>query len=184
MKNFEGYSIIRTINSLYLISIGNYKILLCACNKLINEQKNGILLVNFLDLKNLQFNYSFYDTNNFEVFCFCQISILNKEKILEKQLKETEYFLVGGFEQNKSKGIIKLYKFIKDKNNIKIEYIQDIILDKNNNFKLFNGPISSIIQSKNTGEILITCWDGNVYLFSRPDLNYLLKEINLINSFH
>ena len=43
------------------------------------------------------------------------------------------------------------------------------------NFKSFKGPISSIIQSKEKGNILITCWDGNVYLMTYPDIEYYLK---------
>ena len=57
-----------------------YKVLLCACQKYIKNQKNGILLVNIndelykIDYSNsLKINYYFYDTNNFEVHCFCPI---------------------------------------------------------------------------------------------------------------
>ena len=39
-------------------------------------------------------------------------------------------------------------------------------------FKGFKGPISSIIQSS-TGGILVTCYDGKVYLFSEPKVNSL-----------
>ena len=58
---------------------------------------------------------------------------------------------------------------------ILIEYIQDIkIFD--NNFKGFNGPISCITQSRKDGNLLITSWDGNVYLVNQPDINFYLKQ--------
>ena len=94
------------------------------------------------------------------------------------KVEDSEYFLVGGYEIKKYQGIIKLFKIIYgENNNNKIEYIQDIIFEKNKkkNFKSFKGPISSIIQSTETGNILITCWDGNVYLMSYPYIEYFLK---------
>ena len=36
--------------------------------------------------------------------------------------------------------------------------------------KAFRGPISNIIQIKKTGEILVGCWDGHVYV-SRNSVN-------------
>ena len=66
--------------------------------------------------------------------------------------------------------MIKLYKIIYDENNEKvssIEYIQDF-KSYDNYFKGFKGPISCITQSKKDGNLLITCWDGNVYLVDKP----------------
>ena len=66
--------------------------------------------------------------------------------------------------------MIKLYKIIYDEKNKKvpsIEYIEDI-KSFDNKFKGFNGPISCITQSKKDGNLLITCWDGNVYLIDKP----------------
>ena len=46
--------------------------------------------------------------------------------------------------------------------------------ESNNPFNEFSGAITSIIQSSLTGNILATCQDGNVYLFTPPNLkNYL-----------
>ena len=42
-------------------------------------------------------------------------------------------------------------------------------------FKGFKGPISCIIQSS-SGGILVTCYDGNVYLFSPPKIKSLKNE--------
>ena len=126
------------------------KILLCACKKYLKNQKNGILLINIClksdDVEDY-FNY-FYETNSFEIYCFCQISIYKKDnsKILnEKYLSnKTNYFLVGGFEKRKNQGIIKLYKLIYAENKIEIKYIEDVVIEqKNNNYvKSFNSPIS------------------------------------------
>ena len=54
----------------------------------------------------------------------------------------------------------------KEKKSYKIE-------DKSYIFKKFGGPISSIIQSDITGNIVVTCLDGNTYLFTPPNLNGL-----------
>ena len=72
--------------------------------------------------------------------------------------------------------MIKLYKvnYGKEYNETKIEYIEDIIFDEKN-FKGFNKPISCIAQSTNDGKILISCWDGNVYLFNIPKIDFYLE---------
>ena len=57
--------------------------------------------------------------------------------------------------------------------NTKIECIDDIIF-MNDNFFEFEGPITSLIQSKETGEILSSCRDGTIYLLSPPNLNYFI----------
>ena len=248
----ENYSFILSENNCALMKIPKQeksKLLLVACKKYIKDDKNGILLLKMQMNKdhNKQF-IKFYDTKNFEVYCFCPIleTIENKLIFEEKnkmQIKDTEYFFVGGFDLDKREGLIKLYKVIynDDIEKIKIEYIQDIILEKkpgiynnsskfvdqtdiekkdlenfkgfidsknfynqsnkgkkglesskefkdskeffsqtNNkkkdleNFKGFKGPISCIIQS--TKGILITCYDGNVYLFSTPNIKLLLQN--------
>ena len=156
------------------------KIILCACKKYTKNQKNGILLITFNDKYNLE--NKFYDTGTFEVYCFCQISIYIKKetKVLTEniKIKKTNYILVGGFEVNKSKGIIKLYKLIynKRRKNVEIKYIEDIVF-KDTNFKGFRCPVSCIIQSKKNGKILIGSFDGNIYIFTPPNI----KFFNIIN---
>ena len=87
--------------------------------------------------------------------------------------------------------MIKLYKIFKygeEFYDAKIEYIQDIILESfgKKYFNKFKKPISDIIESKIDGNILITCWDGNVYMLLYPNIEYYLKNDQIIekkNSF-
>ena len=182
-KEIKNYSLNYSTNGLLLIPKEEIetdnRILLCACKKYMKYQKNGILLLNLKrKYNNLKIVKYFYDTKNFEVYCFCPILLYKNDKIFDNNIEDTEYFLVGGFELNKKKGIIKLFKIIyNDNNDNKIEYLQDITFEQNikNSFQYFKGPISSIVQSKEDGRIIITCWDGNIYLFSFPNIEYLLK---------
>ena len=157
--------------------IGN-RILLFAYKKYIKNQKNGILLVynmnNIFERKKVD-SY-FYNTNNFEPYCICPLLINESKYILEDsvKIKESGYFLVGGFDKRRKQGMIKLYKIIYNEK-LSIEYIQDIrFFDKD--FKGFKGPISCIIQSKINENLLITCWDGNVYLVNKPDIHFYLEQ--------
>ena len=188
----KNYSFTLSVNNCALMRIpnkNNDKLLLFACKKYRKGDKNGILLLKlqlYIDSKK-KFE-KFYDTKNYEVYCFCPILEIKNEYSLKKsdksQANETGYFFVGGFDINKNEGVIKLYKVIYDNEieKIEIEYIQDIIVGKKkedpNSFKGFKGPISCIIQSS-TGEILITCYDGNVYLFSEPRLDILKQDYNI-----
>ena len=162
--NIKGYSFTLSQNNSSLINIPkclkNIKIILFACKKYIKCQRNGILLT-VINLDENNVYKHFYKTGNFEVYCFCPIIIKENEYILKPEqdiIINTEFCVVGGFHVKKKKGLIKLYKInIKENiNDIKIEYIKDIIIEKNNNFKGFNGPITNIIQSKISGNILIT----------------------------
>ena len=184
LKEFEieKYSYTLSENNCSIMKIQNHediKLLLVACKKY-NEGDNGILLIK-LKFKNddiekkLEKKYqNFYDTGNFEVYCFCQIFENDDNYVLNNvQKNEFRYFLVGGFDIDISEGLIKLYKVIycDENEKIEIEFIQNIIIDKKEGkndlecFKGFKEPISCIIQSPQ-GEILVTCYDGNVYLFS------------------
>ena len=211
LKKIKGYSFIYSPNGLSIMHNGNdseNRTLLCACKKYFKHQKNGILLIDYKDIDKGEIYSYFYDTRNFEVYCFCQILLFQKEKILKEEMNitYTDYFLVGGFDKNKSKGLIKLFKLVYDetndnKTNYKIEYMQDIIFyneyiqkinrNENNNknkiiFKGFRKPISSIIQSKNIsnniGDILITCFDGYVYSFNCPNIDLYLKYDEQFNN--
>ena len=93
--------------------------------------------------------------------------------------------------------MVKLYKLKKnEKNNIIIEFMQDIIFkeeelefknnikennlnsirDKNKKyyFSGFERNVSCITQSKINGDLYITCWDGKVFLFEQPNIGYYL----------
>lgn len=175
-----GYSFIPSSNGLNIVTRNENTIILCACKKYLKDQKNGILLVNYEMGKKKKINHIFYNTKYFEVYCFCSIFIKDElnNKILEENIRkiDTDYFLVGGYDQKKNKGMIKLYKIIYTEKFIetKIEFIQDIDIIKSEKFKGFKEPISSMIQSKRNGNLLISSWDGNIYLFKPPNISYFL----------
>ena len=177
------------------------KILLCACKKYSKEQKNGILLVDLSKFsESKKVNELFYETGPFEVDCFCPISLVENtnsisEEITKKEnieIKKTDFFFVGGFDDDKREGIIKLYKLNYNNNKIdNIEFIQDITNNYKNNsenssdkrkeseyyiFEGFGRSITSIIQSNIIGNILVTSMDGNVYLFKPPNIDYFLNS--------
>ena len=113
IKVIENYSFTVSSNSLAKIKLNknkSKKFLLCGCKKYHQNQKNGILL---LELKS--YTERFYDTDDFEVYCFCQISsvVKTQKKII---LYPTNYFFVGGFDEKKQMGMIKLYRIIEEVN--------------------------------------------------------------------
>ena len=199
-KTIEGFSFNISINCLYLVkkeskSSNGASLLFCACKKYKEDQENGILIVEIDLNKEEKYKYIFYKTN-FEVYCFCSISKItnnneyNNEINIDDEYRQnitterTDYLFIGGFDNAKREGTIKLYKIITNseetqiKNNseeTKIKYMQDITIDDDNNYEYFNGAISCIIQSSLTGQILATCENGNVYLFSKPNIDYYLN---------
>ena len=179
----EGYSFTVSNNNLALIPREEIntdnKILLCACKKYKKGQKNGILLVNPNIDNCKRIINEFYDTDNFEVYCFCPILNVeyknnNNLNINDEEFKkgikitDTEYFFVGGFDLDKRIGIIKLFKIIYGDKiwKTKIKYLQDIEIEDKENFEYFDGPISCINQSKKTGNISVTCYNGKTCLFT------------------
>jgi hypothetical protein len=210
-KEFPG-SFTLSCNGITLIESenkNNKKILLSACKKYKKYQKNGILICisSFNKFDDKIFS-KFHDTENFEVYCFCQI-LLNKDP---KNWNKSDYFFVSGFNNDTRQGLIKLYKayFNEKEEENKIEFVVDIIIEKqykniiqifrkkskeellktkifsdkenneytliqiNQNFNGFKGPVTSIIQSNITGNILVSCFDGNIYLFTPPNLDYYI----------
>ncbi len=134
------------------------KLLFCACTKYEQDQKNGILV---LCPYNISIKKKFYDTEDFEVFCFC---------LLNNDINDKKYLLVGGFDNNLNQGIIKLYDIILY-NEIELTELK---FNRNiKDFSRFKQPISCIIQSPKTGEIVVTCWDGTINLFSKPNIEQL-----------
>ena len=191
IKEINGYSFFAYKSGLCLMNNeklkSNEKILLCACTKYNSKQKNGILYIKInFENDNGQFYYGFYETNNFEVNCFCPIVNVNNENLinedisLKKNIKSnsTDYFFVGGFEKNICQGMIKLFKIIniENENKIEIQYIQDIVIEINNEFLGFEGTINCMVQSDISGSILISCWDGNIHLMKSPNINYYLQS--------
>jgi hypothetical protein len=184
---FDG-SFISSNNGLEMAS---ENVLLCACKKYLRGQKNGIYVVFINNYEESQF----YETGKFEVNCFCPI--LKKVMKYSSKINEnvdyyekTDYFFVGGFDSKTREGKIKLYKLAREREQNKvygIQFLQDIdidhtdeITDKNNEeeqkpekrykFKGFNGAISCIIQSTKYYNIIASCYDGNIYLLSKPNL--------------
>ena len=174
----KGYSFILSHNNLTIMPRKETKniILLCACKKYIKGQKNGILLLTLKIDNNVIISKRFYETGNFEVYCFCPIIIcddlnniiLNKK---ENKVKNSKYFLIGGFDCNKGRGLIKLYKVKYKKNfeNTQIEYIQNVEITKyfindSNCFNGFKGPITCIKQPLKKKYIIVICLDGSVFL--------------------
>ena len=118
-------------------------------------------------------------------YCFCPIlnikneNIINEDITVKENIKidKSDYFIVGGFDEDKREGIIKLLKIENNSNinEINIIYIQDINIEKNNNFEIFQMPITCITQSNISGNIIITCFDGNVYLFRPPNIDFFIN---------
>jgi hypothetical protein len=155
----------------------NNKLLLCACKKYIESQNNGILIMDTKIGEKQKLFYAFYDTDDFEVNCFCPLKIKKNSELVT-----TNYFLAGGLEKEKRQGMIKLYKVQyneKGNDKINIEYLQDIIIEDNVKFTGYDKNIICMAQSQNNGKILISSSDGNIYLFSEPNLDYYIEE-NLI----
>ena len=189
--NILNYSFSYTINGLTIMprkkekesEIEN-KVLLCACKKYVKNQRNGILLVNMQIIQETELIISknFYKTGSFEVYCFCPLLYFKNNKILENNWEITNYFLVGGFDTKKCKGVIKLYKvnYGQQYTDNTIEYIQDIVI-KNEKGEycgyLFKGAVSCIIETNN-GQIVVSCWDGNVYLFGNLNIDFYYSGDN------
>ena len=183
-REIKGFSIILSPNGLELMPKLNpenkSRILLCACKKYIKGQRNGILLVN-PQMEEIDIENPFYDTNNFEVYCFCPILYDENWKIIDLgkvKLVDTNYFLVGGFDTDLREGRILLYKinYGEKTYNTTIEYVQDIIFKDRDGMDTFNGPINCLTQSKKTGNILASCFDGNIYLLTPPNIKYYMEE--------
>ena len=173
-EEIEGYSFIMTVSGLNKIhkEENNTIILLCACKKYLSNQKNGILLVNIKIGKNKV--SQFYDTNDFEVYCFCPISYKDKIYILDdvkNKIYDTDFILVGGYDTNKQIGLIKLYKTNYVDDIFEIKFISDVSFD---NFEGFANPISCILQVRCLEQLLISSIDGSVYYFDF-NINYLLS---------
>ena len=154
-------------------------LLLCACKKYNDSQKNGIIIIDTNSIEeNNNLYYIIYETDDFEVSCFCPLKIKK-----DNSMQITNYFLAGGLDGEKKQGIIKLYKVQyneKEKTDkIKIEFLQDIEIETNEKFEGFNSNIECMIQRQSDGKIFISSSDGNLSLFSEPNLDYYLEESQL-----
>jgi hypothetical protein len=102
LENGIKYSFNIGVNSLFLMKKENEDkgILLCACKKYYSSQKNGILIIVPEIKENEEINYNFYDTEEFEVNCFCQINQTSK-----KNNTKNIFFFAGGFDIEKRQGV-------------------------------------------------------------------------------
>jgi hypothetical protein len=158
----KGYPITFSNNCFSLMQTEkDNKILLCACKQYDSSQKNGILYLK-IDTKKFEngekIREYFYNTGSFQVLCFCPLFVTENN-----QIKNSDYFFVGGYEKAQQKGMIKLFKIKYSENENSLD-IQDIIIENGEESISFTKRISCIIQSKKTGDIVITSFDGNVYL--------------------
>ena len=171
-KKFKNYSYVNGSNGLSLINIDGDEIILAACKKYFPEQKNGI----FLYQNNSLNKEKFYETEFFEVNCIWPLNFDNKNK-------KEEYFLAGGFDPEIGEGKLSLYqiKYNQERHFYYIEFLQNIEFVQDEQFHGFDSGITSICQGSNDGNLLVGCLDGNVYLFSKPNLRFYSEEDININ---
>ena len=161
----NDYSFNLSENSMSLIKFEDgINILLCACKKYKSNQSNGILLVDINSLEEKNIKYKYYVTNNFIPYCFCQ-------------LYSSIFIFIGGFNLDKRRGEINLYKIVNENIN-ELIFVQNIEIfdDEYNNFYGIDMPINSIIQIKDSGKIIVTSINGYIFLFSKPNLDYYNKK--------
>ena len=169
----KNYSFVNGINGLALLNIEkeNKKILVCACKKYIKGQKNGILLIKPEVKENEKIIEKFIETEGFEINCFCQIN-----QTSNKNNHKNIFFFAGGFDVEKRQGVIKLYKIVNKEEKVNdLELLEDIYYN-NDEKEGFEGTINCIVQSKNNGKILVSCWDKKVYIYSEPNIDYYFDE--------
>ena len=172
IKKCPNYSFAININNLAVIELNeNKKVLLCVCKKYKDDQQNGILLINIDIIENEKMNEKFFNTEEFEVNCFCPLKQIKSGKNYKNN-----FFLAGGFDVIKNRGIIKLYKILfENEIEIGIEFLQDFFFENVNN-EGFRGTINCIVQHKQNGKILVCCLDNKIYIYSKPNIDFYLNE--------
>ena len=134
----DKYSFIASSNGMAILKPEkeNKEFLLCACKQYLSGQENGIFIVSIDENnceKNKKYQYDFFPTEDFEVFCLCPIYSKDAEyqQINSPLVKHLYYFFVGGFDKQKREGKIKLYKLIENKEDYKpkIRFLQDIDIE-------------------------------------------------------
>ena len=157
------------------------QLILCACKKYTDSQKNGIVIIDTSIVgEEKRLINTFNETNDFEVSCFCPLSIKKDNKMIP-----TNYFLAGGLEEEKRRGVIKLYEvhyYEESDDKIKFEFLQDVEIETNDEFQRFNGNITCMMQSHRNGKIFISSSDGKLDLFSEPSLAYYLEEKQILQN--
>ena len=162
IENISEYSIISSPNNSLFMEMkhNNNKIILCACKKTSTENERGILLIYII---NQRIFYHFYPLEHFDIYCFCKIKTFDDNFILKKEETKIQFLLIGGYCKKTKSGLIKLYRAIISNNfETKIQFINNIEINSNNNGHIFKHPISCIIQ--NYKYLLFTC-SNNSYKF-------------------
>jgi hypothetical protein len=174
-QTIEG-SFVNNTNGLALVEIKanetkEYKILFCACKSYNKNQKNGILLVKPSLENDKDLSYKFYRTETFEVNCICPINNSGDKN-------NTIYFFAGGLDIEISLPMIKLFKVIYDheSNRFDVLFLQNIEIEKINEFKGFERSITCMMQNKKDECILVGTSDGKEYVFSEPNLKYYIED--------
>ena len=168
----SDYSFTYNENCAYVLNHKDKILLFIACKSNNTLQQNGICIVNMESNNISDLKYKFFDTENFEVYCFCKIYLYENQ---EKNVLII-FFFAGGFDLDERQGVVRLYKLI-IKKNINIKFLQEIEIgpEYDDNFEGFDMPVNSITQSQKTGEIVITTIDGGVYLFSKPNIDIYIN---------
>ena len=75
----------------------------------------------------------FYETDDFEIYCFCPIS--------DNKMKETDYFFVGGFDSLKKKEQLNYLKYYLEPQygEQKLNSCKTLILNIMKNLRVFKG---------------------------------------------
>ena len=166
-NKIQNFSFVNGVNGLIIMDLEkeDKKVLLCACKAYTTNQTNGILLINIEIKEKIETNNIYKDTGSFEVNCLCKIDVNENNH---------NYFFIGGLDIDKGEGMIKLCELIYKNNEFKIDILDDIFSDDEAS-DLFKSSINNIVQSKNSGKIIVSCMDGKVYSFSKPNINDYLE---------
>jgi hypothetical protein len=166
LKNSLGETCENLIDyiSCQIMTDSGQNFLICACKKYKSNQTNGIFILDVDSIESENIKYKYYKTNNFIPYCFCQIY-------------STIFLIIGGYNVDKRQGEIRLYKIING-NIVELIYIQSVEIfdDDFNNFNGIDMPINNIIQTKDSGKIIVTTLDGYIFLFNKPNLDYYNKK--------
>lgn len=195
IEAIEDYSLSMNTKNLELIPGKdiNSQLLLCGCKK-IDDNKNGILLINIQSGNNININHYFQETKELEIYCFCPILLDSqtfeeyREVLITKNYEKNnfyakeddyiyrsnEYFLAGAYDIMKDKNMIELFQ-IRNGGNKNIEIIdhQEIVFSPE--IDEFD-KIICITQSEKSGAIFISCPDGKVHLLKPPNIDYYLER--------
>ena len=166
-NKIQNFSFVNGVNGLIIMNLEkeDKKVLLCACKAYTTNQTNGILLINIEIKENKELTTKYYETDSFEVNCLCKIDVNENNH---------NYFFIGGLDIDKGEGMIKLCELIYKNNEFKIDILDDIFSDDEAS-ALFKSSINNIVQSKKSGKIIVSCMDGKVYSFSKPNINDYLE---------